>query len=173
MKADYERGEDVLVALQLQSFEATAGARKLVRYEAETECATCGGYGVLGEPDPECEECAGTGQVSEVSEVAAARILRIETCPTCDLESCEDCRGTGVVAAERLLRVRIPVGIEDGDQLRVAGEGGTGGPEGAPGDLLLDLAVLPEPRDPRSVRYLALAGMLVAIAALVAYVLLS
>jgi hypothetical protein len=77
------------------------------------------------------------------------------------------------VVAERLLRVRTPPGIEDGDQLRVTGEGGVGGPDAPPGDLLLDLAVLPEPRDPRLIRYLALAGLVAAVALLVAYLLLS
>ena len=75
--------------------------------------------------------------------------------------------------AEKILRVVIPAGAEDGEQLRVTGEGGIGAPEGFPGDLVLDLEVLPEPQDRRLVRYLALAGMLAAAAALVAYLLLA
>jgi molecular chaperone DnaJ len=168
-----ERGENVRTRVELEAYEAVRGARKLVHYEAEIECPSCDGFGVLGEPDPECEECGGTGQIREVSEVAAAHILRIETCAACGLEPCDECDGTGVVFAERLVRVRIPPGIQDGDQLRVSGEGGIGDPHAPAGDLLVDLAVRPEPRDPRLVRYLALAGLLAAIALLVAYVLLS
>lgn len=168
-----ERGENVRASLELEAFEAVRGARKLVRYEADTECPSCEGYGVLGEADPDCEECGGTGQIREVSEVAAARILRIETCDACGILTCDECDGTGVAVAERVLRVRIPPGIQDGDQLRVTGEGGVGDPDAPAGDLLLDLGVRPEPRDPRLVRYLALAGLLAAIALLVAYVLLS
>jgi molecular chaperone DnaJ len=168
-----ERGDDVRAAIELEAYEATRGARKLVRYEAVSECPSCEGVGVLGEPDPECAECGGTGQVREVSEVAAAHILRIELCVACGLLQCDECDGTGLVVAERVVRVRVPPGIEDGDQLRVAGEGGVGDPDAPAGDLLLDLAVKPEPRDPGLVRYLALAGMLAAVALLVAYVLLS
>jgi molecular chaperone DnaJ len=168
-----ERGANVRAGLELEAYEAARGARKLVRFEAEAECPKCEGTGVLGEPDPDCPECGGTGQVREVSEVAAARILRIEACEACEIEPCDECEGTGIVVAERVLRVRVPPGIEDGDQLRVSGEGGIGGRDAPPGDLLLDLAVRPEPRDPRLVRYLALAGMLAAMALLVAYVLLS
>jgi hypothetical protein len=118
-------------------------------------------------------ECEGTGQTREISGVAAARVLRTELCEACGLMACDECGGTGVTVAERLLRVRIPPGIQSGDQLRVAGEGGVGDPDAPAGDLLLDLTVKPEPRDPQLIRYLALAGMLAATALLVAYVLLS
>jgi molecular chaperone DnaJ len=167
------RGANVHASVELEAYEATRGARKLVRYEAEAECPSCEGLGVLGEPDPDCEECDGTGQIREVSEVAAARILRIENCAACGLEQCDKCDGTGIVVAERVLRVRVPPGIEDGDQLRVTGEGGIGDPDAPPGDLLLDLFIRPEPRDPRLVRYLAVAGMVAALALLVTYLLLS
>jgi len=83
-----------------------------------------------------------------------------------------ECGGVGREFVERRLRIRIPAGIEDGAQLRVSGEGDVGERGGAPGDLLLDVAVQPEPRDPRLVRYLALALFISAVALLVAYVLL-
>jgi molecular chaperone DnaJ len=159
-----QRGDDVRAALELEAYEAMRGARKLVCYEGESECPSCEGVGVLGRPDPECPECGGTGEAPGVSEVAAARVLRSELCEACGVMPCDECDGTRLVLAERLLRVSIPPGSEDGDQLRVACEGDT---------LLLDLAVRPEPRDPRLPRYLALVGMLAAAALLVAYVLLS
>jgi molecular chaperone DnaJ len=166
-------GDDVRASIELEAYEALCGARKLLRYEADTECPSCEGVGVLGEPDPECLECEGTGQTREISGAAGARVLRLELCEACGLMACDECDGTGVALAERLLRVRIPPGIQDGDQLRVAGEGGVGDPDAPAGDLLLDLTVKPEPRDPRLIRYLALAGMLAATALLVAYLLLS
>jgi molecular chaperone DnaJ len=166
------RGENVHARVELQSYEANEGTTRLVRYEAPTPCAVCDGWGVIGDPVPNCPECGGTGQRRQVSHLDVARILRIEACPECGVDPCDECDGTGVVVAERRLRVRIPAGNEDGTQLRVAGEGGAGGPGGVPGDLVLDVDVRPEPLDLPIVRWLALAGMVAAIALLVAYLLL-
>jgi molecular chaperone DnaJ len=168
-----ERGEDVRARIELETYEALRGARKLIRYAAASECPSCEGAGVLGEPDPDCPECGGTGEIREVAEVAGARVVRSELCELCGLMECDECGGSGLEIAERHLRVRIPPGVLDGDELRVGGQGGVGDPDAPAGDLLLDLAVRPEPRDARAVRYLALAGLLAATALLLAYVLLS
>jgi molecular chaperone DnaJ len=167
------RGEDVHTRIEVRSKEAKRGTTRFLQYEAPTWCAVCDGYGLIGEPDPECPDCGGTGQVREVSNLAAARILRIETCSTCGVEPCDECDGTGLVDAQRRLRVRIPAGIEDGDQVRVSGEGGDAAEDGIPGDLLLEIAVIAKPEDPPSVRYLALAGAVVAALLLLAYLFLS
>jgi molecular chaperone DnaJ len=166
------RGENVHGRIEIRAYEAEGGTRRLVRYEAPAPCGTCEGSGVIGEADPKCAVCGGTGQQRQVSHLDVARILRIETCPECGVDPCDECEGTGVVEAERRLRVRIPPGVEDGAQVRVAGEGGAGGPGGVPGDLFFDIDVSPEPRDRPFVRWLALAGMLAAVALLVAYLLL-
>jgi molecular chaperone DnaJ len=167
------RGENVHARIELGASEAKRGTARLMQYDAQTLCAVCDGHGVIGEPDPDCPDCDGTGQIREVSNLAAARILRIETCSACGVEPCDECDGTGVVEAERRLRVRIPPGIEDGDKVRVTGEGGDAGADGIPGDLLLDIIVIPKPEDLPVVRYLAFAGALAAAAFLVAYLLLG
>jgi DnaJ-class molecular chaperone len=66
--------------------------------------------------------------------------------------------------------LRIPAGVEDGAQLRVSGDGNDPGADSVPGDLLVRVHVLPPPKDSRSVRYIAFALLLVAIAALAVYV---
>jgi molecular chaperone DnaJ len=143
-----------------------------MRYEAPTLCEVCEGRGVIGQADPDCPECGGTGQIRDVSATSIARILRIETCAGCGVEPCDDCDGTGLVEAERRLRVRIPAGVQDGDQVRVAGEGGDAGGDGVPGDLLVDITVA-EASDSPVLRFLAFAGMLAAVGLLVAYLLLA
>jgi DnaJ-class molecular chaperone len=85
----------------------------------------------------------------------------------CSPEPCETCGGAGRFDADRRLRVRIPAGVETGEQLRVAGEGNAAPYGGVPGDLLLDVVALPEPREPRLVRILAL--LLFAIAAAILF----
>jgi molecular chaperone DnaJ len=167
------RGETVHARIAVREKDAKRGTARLLRYEAPMQCAVCEGYGVIGEPDPECPDCEGTGQIQEVSSLADARILRTETCATCGVEPCDACEGTGLVEAERRLRVRIPAGIGDGDQVRVTGEGGDAAADGIPGDLLLDITVLPKPVDPAIVRYLALAGAIAAALLLVVYLFLG
>jgi molecular chaperone DnaJ len=86
---------------------------------------------------------------------------------------CPGCGGSGREFVERRLKVHIPPGVEDGAQLRVKGEGDAGDRGGAPGDLLLDVRVLAQPRDPSALRVVAFVLCAAAIAILVAYVLLS
>jgi molecular chaperone DnaJ len=166
------RGETVNAEVELRSFEAEGGARKLVEYETLSACATCEGRGTANEPDPTCRECRGSGYRRRVAESDEARIIRLEPCPACAGDQCAECLGVGRVRASRRLRVRIPPGVEDGAQLRIAGEGGVAPAGGIPGDLLVSVSVLPEPRDVPLVRYAALALFTAALAALLAYLLL-
>jgi DnaJ-class molecular chaperone len=99
-----------------------------------------------------CPMCLGTGRA-----------------PANGNSSCERCGGASVVEAQRRLRVQTPPGLEDGAQLRVAGEGHQGGADAIPGDLLIRVHVLPSPDDRRVVRYMSLALLLVAIAVLALY----
>lgn len=96
-------------------------------------------------------------------------------CPVClgtgTDGTCERCGGARVVEAERRLRVQTPPGLEDGAQLRVAGEGNQGGADAIPGDLLIRVHVVASPDDRPVVRYVSLALLLVAIAVLAVYVL--
>jgi molecular chaperone DnaJ len=164
-----ERGENVHTAIELKSFEADEGARRLVHYQAKVRCENCGGRGVIGEPDPNCRVCGGTGHSRQTADLDVARLLHIEACPACGSETCASCEGSGTVASARRLRIVIPPGVVDGSQLRVSGDGNDGGAGSVPGDLLVDVRVLPEPKDPRLVRYLALVLLLVALATLAVY----
>jgi molecular chaperone DnaJ len=169
--ADVARGDNIQTELELRSFEAEAGVRRLITVQGIVRCTACMGRGALGLPDPECEYCLGTGRKQTVSHVDSAQILQFAPCPACVSEPCPRCEGRGTVEAERRLRLRIPGGVvEDGALLRVAGDGNDAGAGSVPGDLLVRVRVLPPPKDPRSVRYLAFALLLIAIAALAVYV---
>jgi molecular chaperone DnaJ len=163
------RGEDVYDEIELRTFEAEEGARRLVTFHAAVRCATCMGRGSMALPDPECEYCEGTGRKRTVAHVDAPQILQMQPCPACITEPCLTCGGTGLVDRERRLRLRIPPGVEDEALLRVRGEGNDGPAGSAPGDLLVRVRVLPPPRDRRIVRYVALALLVVAVAMLALY----
>ena len=168
--ANVARGEDVHTELQLRAFEADSGTRRVITFQAANRCVGCMGRGVLGLPDPECEYCLGTGTKRTVAGVESATIFQMDQCPACLREPCPRCDGTGTVLAERRLRLLIPAGVEDGSFLRVGGDGNDAGAGSLPGDLFVRVHVLPPPRDPRAVRYIAFALLVVAVAALVLYV---
>jgi molecular chaperone DnaJ len=169
----FQRGEDVHARIELRASEARNGTTRLMSYDAPTLCTVCDGRGVIGEADPECRDCDGTGQIREIPRVATARILRSEACSACGVEPCDECEGTGMVEAERRLHVGIPAGVEDGDQVLVAGEGGEAGADGVPGDLLVDISVVSAADGSTLVRYLAFAGALAAASLLIAYLLIG
>jgi molecular chaperone DnaJ len=104
------------------------------------------------EADARCNGCMGRGIVGEPD------------------PGCKVCGGSGVTSAERRIRLLIPPGVVDGAQLRVGGDGHYAGLGSIPGDLLVDVRVLPEPRDPRVVRYVAFMLLMVSMTALVVYV---
>ena len=164
------RGDSVHASIEIRPFEADTGTRRVVRFHAARPCADCGGRGAKGEPDPACPACGGTGKRRRVSNLEVARLLHIEACADCGGTTCATCEGTGLVVEEQRLRVRVPRGVEDGAQLRVAGEGDATGPaDGLPGDLIVQVRVQPEPRDLRAVRYVALALFVGALILLIAY----
>jgi molecular chaperone DnaJ len=164
------RGENVHVGIELKSFEATDGTRRIVSYEAVARCKACMGRGAVGLPDPDCDYCGGTGRKRTVSSLEVANLLQIERCPACIAEPCSPCGGEGTVSAQRKIRLLVPPGIQDGAQLRVGGDGNDAGSGSIPGDLLVRVKVLPPPRDPRFVRHAALVLLVVAIATLALYV---
>jgi len=164
------RGENVQIDIELKSFEAVEGARRIVDYKAALRCKACMGRGSVGLPDPECEFCGGTGRKRQTLALYFSDLLQIEDCPECVAEKCRQCLGEGIVQSERRIRLLVPPGVQDGAQLRVGAEGNDRGAGSIPGDLLVRVKVLPAPRDPRIVRYTALVLLLVAVATLVLYV---
>jgi len=166
----FARGENVYFEIELRSFEAAQEIRRIVSYEAEVRCKACMGRGSVGLPNPECESCGGTGRRQAAASLVAYDLLQAGPCPTCLGEPCAMCDGEGTVAAARRIKVIVPAGVEDGTQLRVAGEGHDAGAGSIPGDLLVEVSVVPPPPDPRAVRYIAFALLLVAVATLILYV---
>jgi molecular chaperone DnaJ len=160
-------GESIHLRLELRAAEAEDGTSRLVRFEAARPCDRCAGRGTTGDVVPDCPRCGGKGRVSVVSELDSARFLRVEPCPLCAGPACEQCGGSGREFVERRLQVRVPAGIETGTLLRVGGEGDAGELGGTPGDLLLDVVVLPEPEDRRALRYASLVLFVAAVALLV------
>lgn len=167
--AEVVRGDNIHTNIEVRSFEADEGTRRVITFPAVVRCTACMGRGSVGLPDPECEVCHGTGRRQSVLHSYFADVAEDEPCSECVAEACYRCEGAGTIEAQRRIRLRIPPGVDDGTQLRVTGEGEDAGAGSEPGDLLVRVRVLPPPKDPRALRYLAFALLLIAIAALALY----
>ena len=142
------KGRDVRSDVTLTLEEAAAGVRKTVKFRRHESCQTCGGSGAAkGTSRETCSYCGGRGQV-----VQAAGIVRVQTtCPACRGEGssvsspCKDCRGSGHVLKTVEAEVEIPAGVDDGMQVRIAGQGEPSQHGGPPGDCYCVVSVETHP----------------------------
>jgi len=140
------RGDHLQYDLQITLEEAAAGIDTKLQIPRHETCDTCKGTGAQPGTRPElCSSCKGAGQVR----FSQGFLTVARPCPTCGGEGqilktpCKECRGVGRQRRERLLNVTIPAGVEDGNQLRLSGEGEGGLQGGPPGDLYVVIHVKP------------------------------
>ena len=135
-----QRGSDVETEVRLDFAEAAKGAVVPLRLTSPAPCTTCHGSGARPGTSPRtCPTCAGSGLVSRNQGAFGFS----EPCRDCRGtgsqvdEPCPDCRGTGATTRTRTITVRVPSGVEDGQRIRLAGQG-EAGLRGAPsGDLFV------------------------------------
>ncbi len=140
------RGNDLRYNMEITLEEAFKGKQSNIRVPTLTACESCGGTGAeAGSKPVTCPTCHGHGRVR-----AQQGFFTIErTCPTCHgggrvIENpCRVCGGQGRTRREKTLSVSIPAGVEDGNRIRLSGEGEAGVRGGAPGDLYIFLSVKP------------------------------
>ncbi len=141
-----ERGADLRYNMEITLAEAFEGKTAQIRVPTSVTCDACSGSGAKAGTSPtSCRTCGGIGKVR-----ASQGFFTIErTCPSCQgrgetIETpCPSCSGAGRVTRERTLSVTIPVGVEDGTRIRLAGEGEAGLRGGPPGDLYIFLSIKP------------------------------
>ncbi len=139
-------GGDLRFNLEITLEEAFRGKEAKIRLPTSANCETCGGSGAApGSRPTSCGMCHGRGKVR-----TQQGFFSIErSCPTCGgqgrvVESpCRACDGAGRVQRERTLAVNIPRGVEDGNRMRLAGEGEAGLDGTAQGDLYIFIGVAP------------------------------
>ncbi len=146
------RGADIEYPLTLEFQEAVFGARKTLDVLREESCATCHGTGAKpGSKLETCPVCRGTGQEETVQSTPFGRFINRRTCSRCHgrgklvKQPCPTCHGRGRMRVTRKIQINIPAGVEDGSQLRMAGEGEAGVNGGPPGDLYILLRIKPHP----------------------------
>ena len=122
------RGFDLETEVSLTLEEVLSGVEKEVDFTRVDFCDTCEGTGGRPGTSPEsCNRCGGSGQLAQQGLGGMFRLMT--TCPDCRgagkgyRESCSACRGRGRVSVNRSLSVQVPSGIEDGQIIRIGGEG--------------------------------------------------
>jgi molecular chaperone DnaJ len=138
------RGADLRYDLELDLEQAVFGHESEVEFTTLGECETCKGSGA--EPKSKvatCETCHGSGQVRMQQGIFAVQ----QTCPRCKgrgqviTEPCDTCLGQGRIRKKKTLAVKVPAGVDNGDRIRLAGEGEAGRNGGPPGDLYVEIRV--------------------------------
>ena len=144
------RGSDLRYTLQLEFEEAVFGVDKEIDVPRLDTCAVCHGSGAApGKSPVTCADCNGQGQVRRVSQSIFGQVVNVVACPRCRGEGqvvedpCPACRGLGRSEASKRLRVQVPPGVDDGDQIRLTGEGEAGAKGGPYGDLYVAMDVRP------------------------------
>ncbi len=140
------RGADLGYELKLDLETAVAGDSVTIDVPTQVSCDTCGGSGARKGSEPvKCSTCGGVGQVRMQQGFFSIQ----QTCPACKgvgttiADPCNDCHGRGRVRKTRTLSVKVPAGVDDGDRIRLSGEGEVGRNGGPPGDLYVEIRVKP------------------------------
>ncbi len=146
-------GADVAVAAEIDLTDAAEGTTVRVEFDAVERCEHCHGNGAEpGTPIETCPRCNGAGQLQAVSQTLLGQMVRTTVCDRCHGDGripsvpCKHCRGRGQVSVERALDVQVPAGIDDGQRIRLGGQGSAGAAGAPPGDLYVLVSVREDER---------------------------
>jgi len=138
------RGADLRYELELDLEQAVFGTETTIQIPSLSECATCGGSGAAKGSSPKtCDTCGGHGQVRVQQSIFTIQ----QPCPRCKgrgkiiSNPCDTCLGQGRVRKEKSLAVNVPAGVDNGDRIRLTGEGEAGRNGGPAGDLYVEIHV--------------------------------
>lgn len=145
-----ERGADLRYDLDLTFNEAVFGTTVQIELPREEMCDHCMGNGAEPGTDVRsCPQCNGTGELRQARQTPFGSFVNVSVCPRCRGEGrvaetpCSHCMGRGTQQKVRKIDVRIPAGVEDGQRVRLTGEGEAGRRGGPSGDLYVFLSVRP------------------------------
>jgi len=140
-RAHRTAGADLWYETEIFLTDAFHGTKNTVEIPHMYACGTCHGSGAQPGFIHTCTTCGGSGELIDVRRDGYQEVVTISPCPACGgrgtiiQKSCETCQGRGIIRRMRRIEVSIPAGIEDGQFLRIAGEGEPGMDNGPPGDL--------------------------------------
>lgn len=148
-----QRGDDINLRMNLSFEEAIFGVEKIISFNRIETCKKCSGTGAKnGKEFSTCPDCHGSGRIRVQQNTMFGMSIREGVCPHCQgigklvKEKCEECSGRGYKKNVAELKVKVPAGIDDGQTLRMRGEGnGPVGASGINGDLNIKVSVAQHP----------------------------
>lgn len=141
------RGRDKVMRVDLTFEEAVFGTNKDINLDVHEECSECHGKG--GFDETTCPDCHGTGAIAKEQRTIFGAFMTKSTCPKCSgkgktyKKTCSSCSGTGKVRKNKTISVKIPAGVDSGNQQRISGYGEVG--DASNGDLYLEYYVKKHP----------------------------
>jgi molecular chaperone DnaJ len=142
------QGGDLRYKVSISFEEAALGCEKEIEITRVETCATCRGTRSRpGSQPARCPNCDGSGQIRRVQRSLFGQFINTTVCNQCHGEGrlvtdpCPDCKGSGTQKQKRRIPVNIPAGVDDGNGIRLSGEGDAGSRGGPAGNLYVVLSV--------------------------------
>lgn len=146
------RGRDIGTSVNISFMEACKGTTKEMNISHQEKCTACNGSGAEPGSKPEtCPHCQGRGTVRVTQQTFLGTMSSTNPCPHCNGKGtiiknpCSKCRGMGRTKVQKKINLNIPAGIDNGQALRVSGEGDCGTNGGPSGNLTVEVNVRPHP----------------------------
>ena len=143
-----QKGEDIEISMNLTFEEACFGVEKNITIGKIEKCSQCNGTGAKnGREFTTCTNCQGTGRARYQQNTMFGTTIRESVCPKCEgtgkivKEKCDVCSGKGYKRVQKTVKVKIPAGIDNGQTLRMRGEGNAPLRDGINGDLNIHISV--------------------------------
>lgn len=145
------RGRDISIDLEIPFKDAVFGTSRSVLLAKLSACTVCGGSGAkAGTALDTCTVCNGSGRIHETRHSILGQFSSVRPCTACEgtgkipKEQCPECKGHGVKRREEEMKIAIPAGIDDGEMIRLPGQG-EAVKHGRAGDLYVKVHVKPHP----------------------------
>ncbi len=142
------KGADIKTTIRCTFEEAAFGTQTEVELPLKDECPVCQGSGAQpGHPAETCGKCGGKGQVALTQQSLFGMTRTIQTCPDCQGSGkiikfkCSNCAGSGFVKSKKIIQIKVPAGIDNGQSIRLREMGEPGINGGARGDLIVTILV--------------------------------